>query len=191
MSADDYVRKNDLLGAYGKYQKANNRWKDHWWETVEKIYNSGRGWAKRYILNPIARTLTKIVRTIKQLFDDDCIVDETQGVKGCGAYLVFHYLDNDLQWMKVGKTDKGMSRMYDHFTKDYKDQIDGAIIKLWYPCDNSDIALSMENVMRDYFHNKKNFELMGKDRFPDCEEITEEDVNYLNNKYELLKQLFA
>ena len=46
MSADDYVRKNDLLGAYGKYQKANNRWKNHWWETVEKIYNSGRERAK-------------------------------------------------------------------------------------------------------------------------------------------------
>ena len=192
MSASDYVKENDLMGAYGKYQMANARWKNHWWETVEKIYNSGREWAKQYILDPINRTLTKIGKAIKERLKNNVYIeDETQGVKGCGAYLVFHYLDNGLQWMKVGKTDKGMSRMYDHFKKDYKDQIDGAIIKLWYPCDNSDIALSMENVMRDYFHNKKNFELKKQDRFPDCDEITEDDVNYLNGKYQLLKQLFA
>ena len=193
MSADDYVRKNDLLGAYGKYQKANNRWKNHWWETVEKIYNSGREWAKQYILDPINRTLTLIINNVikKRRMINIWIEDETQGVNGCGAYLVFHYNGNTFQWMKVGKAKDGIKRLKDHFHKDYKDEITHAVVKLWYPCDNSDIALTMENIMRDYFHNKKNFELKGNDRFPDCEEITDDDVNYLNGKYELLKQLFA
>ena len=119
------------------------------------------------------------------------IEDETQGVKGCGAYLVFHYLEGKCLWAKVGKADDGKKRLKEHFKKDYKGNIDKAVVKLWYPCDNSDIALTMENIMRDYFHHKKNFEWKKQDRFPGLDEITEEDVNYLNGKYELLKQLFA
>lgn len=192
MSASDYVRENDLMGAYGKYQMANARWKNHWWETVEKIYNSGREWAKQYILDPINRTLTKIGKAIKgHLKNNVYIEDETQGVKGCGAYLVFHYLEGKCLWAKVGKADDGKKRLKEHFKKDYKGNIDKAVVKLWYPCDNSDIALTMENIMRDYFHHKKNFEWKKQDRFPGLDEITEDDVNYLNSKYELLKQLFA
>lgn len=192
MSASDYVRENDLMGAYGKYQMANARWKNHWWETVEKIYNSGREWAKQYILDPINRTLTKISKAVKEhLKNNVYIEDETQGVKGCGAYLVFHYLEGKCLWAKVGKADNGKKRLKEHFKKDYKGNIDKAVVKLWYPCDNSDIALTMENIMRDYFHHKKNFEWKKQDRFPGLDEITEEDVNYLNGKYELLKQLFA
>ena len=193
MAMTDYISCNDLLGAYERYETTSRQWKNRWWETVEKIFHSCEKWAKRFILDPIKRTLTRIQEKKKRGrpakyeadLDFECEVD------GCGTYFVEHYSNGKKVWGKCGKADNGKVRLAQHFRVDYPGEIDYGVVKLWYPCVNSDHALTMENVMRDYFNRVKRLALLGKDRFPKFEELTADDVAYLNHKYEMTKALFA
>lgn len=192
MSMNDYKENADLLGAYDRYEKTSRQWKNRWWAVVEEIYNASAEWAKKYILNPVKRTLTAIIKKRgrpAKYNENDFLTFECEA-SGCGAYFVEHYDGKRKKWSKCGKADNAHRRLKQHFTVDYKGEITRGIVKLWYPCVNSDHALTMENVMRDYFHHKKNLRLLGNDRFPDCGELTAEDVEYLNRKYALTKALF-
>lgn len=60
ISKDTLVLTNDLEGCYERFQSTSARWKNYWWAGVEEIYNSCKDWAKKFILDPIARTLEKI-----------------------------------------------------------------------------------------------------------------------------------
>ena len=59
-SANDMILYNDLNGAYQKYQTANARWRNHWWETVVTIFQQSKKWAKEFILDPVKRELRRI-----------------------------------------------------------------------------------------------------------------------------------
>ena len=61
-----YINNNDLEGAYERFQITYRNWKDHWWETVETIFNASADWAKKYILDPVNRTLTAIGKTTRR-----------------------------------------------------------------------------------------------------------------------------
>lgn len=61
-----YINNNDLEGAYERFQITYRNWKDHWWETVETIYKASAEWAKKYILDPVNRTLTAIANTTRR-----------------------------------------------------------------------------------------------------------------------------
>lgn len=192
MSMNDYKENADLLGAYDRYEKTSRQWKSRWWAIVEEIYNASAEWAKKYILDPVKRTLTAIIKKRgrpAKYKAEEFLTFECEA-SGCGAYFVEHYDGKGKKWSKCGKADNAHRRLKQHFTVDYKGEITRGVVKLWYPCVNSDHALTMENVMRDYFHHKKNLRLLGNDRFPDCGELTAEDVEYLNRKYALTKALF-
>lgn len=66
-SAWDYVVENDFEGAVERYQTANARWRGHWWECVETIYKQCAEWSKKYILDPITRTITQVINTVKNV----------------------------------------------------------------------------------------------------------------------------
>ena len=61
-----YINNNDLEGAYERFQITYRNWKDHWWKTVETIYKASAEWAKKYILDPVTRTLTAIQQKAKK-----------------------------------------------------------------------------------------------------------------------------
>lgn len=187
-----YIDNNDLEGAYERFQETSANWKNRWWETVETIYTACADWAKRYILDPITHTLTKMKkrgRPAKHKTAD--LLTMECAVSGCGAYFVEHYHNGERVWGKCGKANNGEKRLLQHFTNDYPGEIDHGVVKLWYPCVNPDHALTMENVMRDYFNRKKGLTLLGNDRFGDYAGITPEDVAYLDKKYKITKKLFA
>lgn len=192
MNAYDYVLSNDLMGAYERFQSTSNRWKEHWWKTVEEIFQQSAKWAQKYILDPIKHTLTAIKKRGRPAtYQISDVLEMECDVSGCGAYFVEHYDGTKMLWGKCGKANDGEKRLLQHFTKDYKGIIDYGVVKLWYPCVNPDHALTMENVMRDYFHRVKSLTLFGNDRFTDYAGITAEDVAYLDEKYKITKKLFA
>lgn len=59
-SKSECIANNDLMTCYLNFQRTTARWKNHWWDGVETIFNSCANWAKKFILDPINRTLTKI-----------------------------------------------------------------------------------------------------------------------------------
>ena len=82
-SANDFIRNNDFEGAKEKLEQARPRWKKHWFETCQIIFEKCSEWSKRYVLDTITQTITKIVdvaavvfklRNKNIAFSDDCIV---------------------------------------------------------------------------------------------------------------------
>lgn len=60
-----YVENDDLLGCYKRYEQAKSNWKDHWWNTVETIYNNSTEWAKGYFLDTVQKILVFIQDVVK------------------------------------------------------------------------------------------------------------------------------
>ena len=67
-SAEIYIAQNDFEGAKERLEEANPRWKSHWFNTCEQIYNSCKEWAKMYVLDPIAKTVQKVISAQSNLF---------------------------------------------------------------------------------------------------------------------------
>lgn len=59
-SANEAIEYNDLNYAYAKYKKANNRWREHWWDAVVTIFQKSKKWTEKYILDPVKKELLKI-----------------------------------------------------------------------------------------------------------------------------------
>lgn len=188
MTMAGYIRKNDLEGAYERYQNTSNTWKNRWWEVVEEIFNSSTKWAKEYILDPIKRELTKIVKKVakrgrpRTFFLEEVMTFNCEA-EGCGAYIVQHFDSNGkAMWIKPGKAEDAKRRMAEHFQKDYrKTDIAKGVCLAWYPCKNKNHALTVENIIRDHFE-EKGFTLFGQDRFTDLAEVTAEDFAEINRR---------
>lgn len=66
MSAKDCIKYNCLDIAYERFCETSKNWKTHWWTTVETIFYSSVEWSKKYILDPVNRTLKKIGEQVKK-----------------------------------------------------------------------------------------------------------------------------
>lgn len=112
-SANYYIRNNDLEGAKARLEASDGRWRPHWYEACEKIFNSCKEWAKFYVLDPINKTVRKILEG-KTLFpklrktdisaSEDCIIENNEkNVQKC--YLIEFFDENDESiCSKVGTT---------------------------------------------------------------------------------------
>lgn len=183
-----YITNNDLLGAYRRFETAYKNWKDHWWSVVKEIWERCSNWAREWILDPITRTL--MPQTIRHRGrKSSAMVGYRCEAQGMGAYIVQHFDDKDTRlWTKVGKADDVQKRLIQHLTKDYKKIATRAECIAFYPAKNSDHALSIENVLRNFFNQK--YPLLGNDRFPTLENIPEEDFRLIAEKLKILETIF-
>ena len=98
---------NDLEGAISRLNTTTPRWYEKWFEVCKEIYNASKKWAKLYILDPIAKTIKKLValpKTKKPGIDvaEGCSL-ETAGTEKC--YLIEFFDENDNSiCSKVGTT---------------------------------------------------------------------------------------
>ena len=190
MTRNEYLAQNDLLGAYQRFEDTISRWKDYWWEAVEEIFHKSAEWAQRFLLDPVERLLRRIPRKRSPALDAEKRLTYKVEAEGCGAYIVEHFNSNgERLWIKCGKANDVKQRLVQHFKVDYKGEAESGTVLGWFSCKNSNHALSMENVIRDYFETK-GFALLGKDRFPTLSELTAEDVQILSQKAEILATLF-
>ena len=80
-SANYYIKNNDLEGAKARLEASDGRWRPHWFEACEKIFNSCKEWAKIYVLDPINKTVRRIVEgktLFPKLRKTDIYLDITQ-----------------------------------------------------------------------------------------------------------------
>lgn len=183
-----YIDQNDLEGAYNRFCITYANWKDHWWAVVEEIWTNCKDWAKKFMLDPIKRVLRKREIIEFKGCADAQITYECEA-HGVGAYIVKHYdADSNLLWTKVGKADDVEKRLRQHLRQDYKGTAVFAKCIAFYPCNNPDHALSMENLLR--YHFNKTYGLLGRDRFPELTDVTAEDLATLDEKAKVLATLF-
>lgn len=184
----EYKANNDLLGAYERYQTAGNTWKSRWWAVVEEIYYSCEEWAKRYVIDPIKHIIKRVYKSRKNFLAENMRFECE--AEGCGAYVVQHFnAKGELLWTKCGKADDAKARLLQHFTVDYRDEVVSGVCLKWYPCKNSNHALTVENIIRDHFE-KKGCELLGNDRFAGLEVITVEDWAAIQKNVDIVEQIF-
>lgn len=189
MSAKGYIRFKDIEGAYERFKQANLRWKNYWWDVVVEIYNTVKQIQREFFIDLRNRILTKKRGRYKSLYLED-VMEFKCIAEGTGAYIVQHFDNkNNLLWTKIGKADNAQKRLEQHFTVDYKGIAKTGICLNWFPAKNSNHALSIENILRDYFQNK-GYHLIGNDRFDNLYGITEQDWTEINAKLEILATLF-
>lgn len=82
-SANEAIEYDDLNYAYSKYKKANNRWRNHWWDAVVAIFQKSKKWAEKYILDLVKKELFKIGETVAEVCEKVAseIKQHTSGVK--------------------------------------------------------------------------------------------------------------
>lgn len=181
-----YVEHDDLLGCYKRYEQARSNWKEHWWATVETIYNNSVEWAQGYFLDKVNKVLVfvkEISRKVKETFCKKphlCYWVRLIGESGTVLY------------NKIGTTEEGVqARMKKILKNQYQDGLekitDYEIMKVWDCGDKAPEGL--ESFLRAMLIKKYDSENFVKnDRFlignifsePTFEEMNNWAISYLN-----------
>lgn len=109
-----YIDNNDLLGCYERYKKARTNWKAHWWKTIEEIFKKSKEWAKKYVLDPVKRTIERIGKKPRKSKYDVFI--QTNGLnineenKQLCYLFRFYDKDHNLLCSKVGTTTRSVKK---------------------------------------------------------------------------------
>ena len=179
-SYKEYISTNDFEGAKERFESANKRWKAHWFEACEKIFETCKDWAKKYILDKINKAILVIGEFItKKRPKDEEATSNTYLIK------MFDEVGN---WVftKIGKANVVAKRMRDFINHEYKRdgvKISNIEIVKTYQVPNDDLAQVLESLMRNYFRKTRKF--IPNDRF-EAFEPTAEDLQVFENNYNLV-----
>jgi hypothetical protein len=172
-----YIDHDDFEGALERFNNAYKNWKQHWFDVCQEIYSASAKWAKKYILDPIALTISKVGQIITK---------KQKGMQSC-AYVVkvFDYVENK-SWLKVGKADD----IYKRYYSDKKYDLSEIYRTYWF--NSSDKAQAMEDVARAFFKEFFPNEHKPLDRFnfQILSEITDEMWEILDNKVVEINKIF-
>ena len=112
-TAIDFIVANDFEGAKEKFDNANARWKKHWFDACVRIAEKVKEWATKYIFDPVALTITKIVKKVKKA------VSKKTGE--AYVYLIKMFDDyNRYAFLKAGKANSLKERLGDLSKQLYK-----------------------------------------------------------------------
>ena len=191
-SAETYIAQNDFEGAKERLAEANPRWKSHWFNTCEQIYNACKEWSKMYVLDPIAKTVQKIISAQSNLFPrlkkedisySDKSIIQTNEDRRQKCYLIEFFDKNDESvCSKVGTTIRTIQeRIREELnSKTYKNMgVVRCMIHRVYDCGNIP-AEGLESEFRAKYI-KKISNSSSKYRKYD---ITHQFYNYLSKKVE-------
>lgn len=182
-TAVDYINENDFEGALDKFDKANPRWKKHWFNTCYSIAQTVKEWATKYIFDPIALTITKIEMFVKKT------VSKKAGE--AYVYLIKMFDENGrYTYLKAGKANNVNHRMKELSNNLYHRenvQIANVDILQTWTLPSSHMAEAFEQVVHHYLSGL--FRHIPNDRYEPVE-LTEEHLAVINHKYELMSALF-
>lgn len=177
-SASYYIENNDFEGAKLKFENSNARWLNHWFDACKTIYENCKEWSKKYVLDPIAKTISAIKDYITKKKPNKNSVSNTYLIKMfdiCGNWV----------FTKIGKADVLSNRLNKLSSQYYaRDgvQIGKVEIIKYYEVPNDDCAQILESLMRNYFRKTKRH--IPNDRFEPFDP-TEEDMQMFENYYNL------
>ena len=187
-TAKQYIARNDFEGCLERFNQATKNWKNHWFETLQTIYQQSTEWAKTYILDPVAQTVEKIRKAISTILGDSIVFEGCEPLDdGTEQFYILELLDDNGQliWSKVGTTTRHtLKRMKEHL-RYYKNQVSTIkVLRVWdcekYP------AECYESFFRAYYIRKYPQAFNKNDRFTkikfDLEEADKLFQDWKNNK---------
>lgn len=151
--AKDYINTNDFEGCLKRFNNTTKNWKNHWFEALVVIYQSSKEWAKKYILDPIKKTVILVTRYFIELnsyiFWNEF---ETYKNKG-GVYVVELYDENgEKKYTKVGKAKNFLNRFNSYKRENkYSNWIKCVKVAQLYLNEDEDDSLTLENNLRKLF----------------------------------------
>lgn len=106
-----YLLYEDFEGAVERLNATSPRWKSEWYEVCETIFNSCKEWAKKYVLDPIAKAVKKVEQIVtkrKSKYSDKILLAENvnpldEAKQKCYLFEFFDENDNSI-CSKVGTT---------------------------------------------------------------------------------------
>lgn len=175
-SASQYISSNDFEGAAERLESANGRWQGHWFNVCQTIMNNCKEWAKKYILDPI----TKTVRTIGEMVKKK----QPKNVSQESYTYLIKLFDEAGNWVytKIGKANNVKQRMNQIRKEKYLGGNGSVEIIKTYTLPNDDLAQVLESFMRGFF--RKTRELIPNDRFEPFDP-SEEDFAVFEQYYQI------
>lgn len=183
-SAKEYIADNDFEGAKVRFEGANARWKDYWFETCITIFESSVQWAKKYTIDVTHQLIVKVKEKVKRVYN-------TIKNKGKSHTYIIKMFDTEGEWAftKIGKADDVETRMNSFVNHEYKrDNITIAYtepIKI-YTLPNDDLAEAFESLIKNFL--RKMHAHIPNDRFEPFNP-TEEDFNQFDKIYNTVMSL--
>lgn len=180
-SAIMYIEDNDFEGAVQRFYNTNTRWRRYWFEVCYEIATNDKRWFSFYTFYPNELWILEVEPT------EDTFLDTV----GNFVYLIKMFDENnEYVFLKGGKTIHLRERMSKLSKYNYKrENVQIArveIIKTWN-LPREHLAESFEQVLHDYFCNKK-LQHFPKDRFTPTF-VTENDFLELDKRYEIICSL--
>lgn len=171
-SADWYIKENDFEGCLERFDNARKNWREHWFKTLQTIYNNCKDWAKKYILDPIEKSIIVIADQIKKTV----VKKEENKNNNSHTYLINMYDENEnLVFTKIGKADNLKRRFKQLLKHQYKNS-NAPIARIEplkiFECPNDDLAQVLESLIRNLF--RKSHDFIPNDRFKPFEPTQEE-----------------
>ena len=182
-TAIDYIVENDFEGAKAKFDKANARWKKHWFDTCVRIAEKVKEWATKYLFDPVALTIVEIVRKVKKA------ISKKNGESY--VYLIKMFDDCDSYvFLKAGKANDLKERFNTLGKELYKrsnTQIERLEVLSTWKLPDSHLAEAFEQTIHSYL--SKLFIHIPNDRYEPVE-LNETHFAELNRRYELMAAFF-
>lgn len=182
-SATQCVNTNDFMEALARFNMANARWKEHWFNACEKITKKCKEWANKYTLNRATLTIEKMVKKAKETVRK--VMRKHNGASY--VYLIKMFDDaGQYVFLKGGKADSVSKRLKDLSKTEYKRdgvQINRVeIIKTW-ELPSSHLAESFEQALHAYLCQF--FDNIPNDRYHP-QELTEEQFAELDRRHKII-----
>lgn len=170
-TSKEYIEEGDFEGALKRFENANKRWKDYWFNTCEIIYNSFNDFTNKYILDPVKKIITKINQQVKlskkwqNKIQVEC--DLLDNAKEKCYLFEFYDSKNNLVCSKVGTTKrKVIQRLQEEMRSKTYTNLDcvKAIVKRVYDCGDMP-AEGAESYFRAYYIKQFPNSFKKNDRF--------------------------
>ena len=164
-SAKEYISTNDFEGCLDRWEHCKNiKWSAHWFDTLVTIYENAKEWSKKYIIDPIEKTVTRIA---------DCIKKTATKVKTlCEDESSYTYLinmfdeSNNHVFTKIGKANN-TNRRFKELCKTHYSRENVTISRIEpiyvFQCRNDDLSQVLESFIRNLFRKTRDF--IPNDRF--------------------------
>jgi hypothetical protein len=104
-----YIENDDFEGAFERFTNATKNWKNHWFDVCAQIMENCKEWAKKYILDPVAKTIEvkiKVPRTRKTYDIDTQNINLLDDAKEKCYLFRFFDADGNRLCSKVGTTQR-------------------------------------------------------------------------------------
>ena len=109
-----YIENNDFEGAKERFETTTPSWRRRWFETCAIIFQNCKELAKKYVLNPIDCTISKVITVATRKYANNIQVAENcdlldDAAEKCYLFTFYDAFDN-MVCSKIGTTTRAVTQ---------------------------------------------------------------------------------